>query len=91
VGREGTSAYERRADAQAEGSPRSEHIPLREENGRLAQRLVPATFKQLCKRVDEENPLAFRLPSEIQTYFAGVSEDARGNYVGGEEARLKFE
>jgi hypothetical protein len=41
--------------------------------------------------MDEENPAAFRLPSDITTFFAGVAEDARGNYVDHEEPRNKNE
>jgi hypothetical protein len=34
----------------------------------------------LVKRVDEENPMQFRLPLEVRTYFAGVGETAAGGY-----------
>ena len=32
---------------------------------------IPFIFKALCKRADEENPVQFKLPSEIQQFFAG--------------------
>lgn len=54
-------------------------------------RPIAQTFKLLCRRMDEDNPAAFRLPPDVVSYFAGVTDDGRGNYVDGEEARVKIE
>ncbi|KAK6910768.1 hypothetical protein I203_104800 [Kwoniella mangroviensis CBS 8507] len=52
---------------------------------------IPMVFKQLSKKVDEENPCQFRLPATLRTYFAGVGTAPRGEYVDAEEARTKYD
>lgn len=34
-------------------------------------RPIPLTFKNMCKRTDDENPTVFRLPQDIRQFFAG--------------------
>ncbi|WRT68508.1 uncharacterized protein IL334_005484 [Kwoniella shivajii] len=52
---------------------------------------VPMVFKQLTKKVEGDNPVQFRLPADIRTYFTGVGTATRGEYVDAEEARTKFD
>ena len=34
-------------------------------------RPIPAVFIQLCKRLDEDNPVQFKLPQDVRQFFAG--------------------
>ena len=34
-------------------------------------RPIPMAFKQLCRRLDQENPAQFKLPQEVRQFFAG--------------------
>ncbi len=64
-------------------------------------------FKQLSRRLEEDNPIQFKLPQEVRQFFTGgectsldqaifvltgiVATGARGDYVDAEEARTKYE
>lgn len=48
---------------------------------------IPQTFRLLVKKIDGENPTQFRLPTDVRTYFAGVSQDSAENYI--EEANTR--
>nr|XP_019011568.1 uncharacterized protein I206_03668 [Kwoniella pini CBS 10737]OCF50349.1 hypothetical protein I206_03668 [Kwoniella pini CBS 10737] len=58
---------------------------------RVKLKPIPTVFKRLSKKVEGENPAQFRLPTDLITYFAGVSEAPRGEYVDAEEARTKYD
>ncbi|OWZ62399.1 nuclear protein [Cryptococcus neoformans Tu401-1] len=52
---------------------------------------VPAVFRAICKKIEEENPEQFRLPADVRKYFAGVATGADGEYVDSKEARTKID
>ncbi len=68
---------------------------------------IQTAFKMLCKRVDEENPVQFRLPADVRAHFSGgrlacslqhsraelraVGTGQRGEYQDTEETRTKYE
>nr|KIR88805.1 hypothetical protein I308_00885 [Cryptococcus tetragattii IND107] len=52
---------------------------------------VPAVFRAICKKIEEENPEQFRLPADVRKYFAGVATGANGEYVDSKETRTKIE
>ncbi|ORX38375.1 hypothetical protein BD324DRAFT_578261 [Kockovaella imperatae] len=54
-------------------------------------RPIPMVFRQLVKRVEEENPTQFRLPNDIRQFFSGVGTDGKGNYFDAEETRTKYD
>jgi hypothetical protein len=51
-----------KADVQA---PKRQPSPQREP------RPIPTVFKQLIRRVEEENPATFKLPLDIRQFFSG--------------------
>ncbi|WVR09522.1 hypothetical protein IAU60_006590 [Kwoniella sp. DSM 27419] len=69
-----------RRDAEPSPSPRDKEL-----------RPVQTVFRQLSKKVDEENPVQFKLPTDIRTYFVGTGTAARGEFVDLEEARTKYD
>ncbi|EIW68367.1 hypothetical protein TREMEDRAFT_32134 [Tremella mesenterica DSM 1558] len=53
---------------------------------------IPACFKLLTKKLEEENPVQFRLPDDIRHYFSGeVQEGPGGEYVDHEETRTRID
>ncbi|KIR99053.1 nuclear protein [Cryptococcus deuterogattii 2001/935-1] len=52
---------------------------------------VPAVFRAICKKIEEENPEQFRLPADVRKYFAGVATGADGEYVDSKETRTKID
>ncbi|WVN86296.1 uncharacterized protein L203_101459 [Cryptococcus depauperatus CBS 7841] len=52
---------------------------------------IPAVFRALCKKIDEENPEQFKLPTDVRKFFAGVTTGANGEYLDAREARLKID
>ncbi|ORY91956.1 hypothetical protein BCR43DRAFT_497547 [Syncephalastrum racemosum] len=53
----------------------------RQQESSLPSPSVTGLFTKLMQNLEKRNPKAYQLPSDIQSFFEGVSADRMGNYV----------
>lgn len=54
-----------------EGRMSDEQAPKRQPSPQREPRPIPTVFKQLTRRIEEENPATFKLPLDIRQFFNG--------------------
>jgi hypothetical protein len=59
--------------------------------GSAREKPITQVFRQLVNKMDNENPVQFRLPQEIRQFFVGVGTGQRGEYVDEKGARMKYD
>lgn len=64
------------------GRMADKQAPKRQPSPQREPRPIPTVFKQLTRRIEEENPATFKLPLDIRQFFNGSASTINLCYAG---------